>query len=260
MSKFIDKLNGLSRGEFKPIGFGVRQAASPRPKIQLVAALAQESAGVLTDCVTEADAGLLCISRLSSGVKAIEKVSRACPDIPWGGWLKGVGLTQIKQMARISCDFLAFPSAGTPLSIFKNNEVGRILEVESALAEGLLRVVDELPVDAVLVTCGGQEGGFLTWQHLMLFQRFADLLTKPLLASIPSVVTADELRSLWEAGVEGVVIEIKAGQPPDRLKKLRQVVDALDFPPQRRHERAGPLLPRIGGEMGMSPEEEEEDE
>ena len=92
----------------------------------------------------------------------------------------------------------------------------------------------------------------------MLFQHFADLLTKPLLVSIPSNVTSGELQALWKAGVDGVVIEVTAGQPQDRLEELRRVIDKLTFPTPRRRGKTEPLLPYISRETGIATEEEEE--
>ncbi len=260
MSKFIDKLNRLSRAEPQPIGFRATQPASPKLKIQLVASLAQESIESLADHVAGADAGLLRISKPSSGAKALRKISQALSDIPWGGWLQGSGLGEIEQMTKAGCDFIVFPATDTPLTILQSDEVGKILEVEASLSEGLLRAANELPIDAVIIADEQREGYFLTWQHLMLFQRFADLLTKPLLVSIPSNVTAGELQALWEAGVDGVVVEVRVGQPQDRLKELRQEIDKLAFPSPRKRERVEPLLPRIGGETNVTSVEEEEEE
>ncbi|MFC1939131.1 hypothetical protein ACFLXO_00385 [Chloroflexota bacterium] len=259
MSRFIDKLNRLSRTAPQPIGFKTAQSASTRPRIQLVASLAEDSAERLVDYVTGADAGLLRISKRSSGARTLRKVSQTLPDIPWGGWLRG-GRGEIKQVTRAGCDFMVFPAPSTPLAMLQDDEVGRILEVEASLAEGLLRAAGELPVDAVLIANVQKEGDFLTWQHLMLFRRFADLLTKPLLVTMPSVVTAGELQALWEAGVAGVVVEAGAGQPQDRLKELRQVIDGLTLPSPRRREKAEPLLPRISTEGGRATAEEEEEE
>ena len=258
MSRFIDKLNRLSRAEPQPMGFRTKQPASPKPKIQLVASLAQESAESLTDYVAGADAGLLRISKPSSGAQTLQKMSQAMPDIPWGGWLQGSSLGKIKQMAKVGGDFVVFPAVNTPLVLLQNDEAGKILEVETSLGEGLFRAVNELPIDAVLVIDKQREEGFLTWQHLVLFQHFADLLTKPLLVSIPSNVTAGELQALWEAGVDGVVIEVAAGQPQDRLRELRQGIDKLTFPSPRRREKMGPLLPYVSGEASIVTEEEEE--
>ena len=258
MSRFIDKLNQVSRVVPQAMGFRTAQPVSEKPKILLIASLAGASAGGLADYVVGADAGLLRIPKLSSGAKTLKEISQAAPDIPWGGWPRDINEGGIKQMAKAGCDFVVFPAANTPLALPQNDEMGKILEVESSLSEGLLRTVNELPIDAVLIAAE-QEGEYsLTWHHLMLFQRFGDLLTKPLLASIPPNVTPNELQALWKAGVDGVVIEVGVGQPADRLKKLRQVIDKLTFPSQRKQGKAEALLPHIDSEMSIVAEEEEE--
>ena len=94
----------------------------------------------------------------------------------------------------------------------------------------------------------------------MLFRRFADLLSKPLLVSVPSGVTAGELQALWEAGVDSVVFELRVGQPQGGLKELRQAIDEIDFTSPRRRGKVEPLLPRISAGMGETAAEEEEEE
>jgi len=260
MSSFIDKLNQFSRVVPQSMGFRRAQLVSGKPKILLIASLAEASIGSLTDYVAGADAGLLRIPKSNSGTKTLKEISQAAPDIPWGGWLRNTDQDRIKQPTKTSCDFVVFPAANTPLAILQSDEVAKILEVESSLSEGLLRAVNELPIDAVLITAEQEEDYRLTWHHLMLFQRFANLLTKPLLVSIPPNVTANELQALWEAGVDGVVIEVGAGQPADRLKKLRQAIDKLAFPSQRKQGKAEVLLPHIGSEASVVTEEDEEEE
>jgi len=242
------------------MGFKAAQPVSQRPKMLLLASLAQADIDNLADYVAGADAGLLRVPELSSGTKILQKVLQVVPDIPWGGWLGG-SQGEIKQIAKAGCDFVVFSAANTPLTILQGDEAGKILEVEASLNEGLLRAVDELPVDAVLIT-GEQEGEyFLTWHHLMLFQRFAHLLSKPLLVSAPSNITANELQILWGAGVTGVVVEIKLGQPAEKLRELRQEIDKLIFPPQRRGGKVEALLPpKIGGETSTVAEAEEEED
>lgn len=260
MSRFIDKLNQVSQVMPQSMGFRRAQPVSEKPKILLIASLTEASDGGLADYVVGADAGLLPIPKLSSGAKTLGEMSQAVPDVPWGGWLKNIDKGGIKQLAKTGCDFVVFPAANTPLALLQNDEIGKILEVESSLSEGLLRAANELPIDAVLIA-GEQEGEyFLTWHHLMLFQHFAGLLTKPLLASIPSNVTANELQALWEAGMDGAVIEVGTGQPADRLKKLRQVIDKLSFSSQRKRGKVEALLPHIGREASIVTEEEEEKE
>lgn len=260
MSRFIDKLNQVSRVVPQSLGFGRGQPASEKPKILLIASLAGANIDGLTDYVAGADAGLLRIPKLSSKAKTLKEISQAVPDIPWGGWLRNIDQGGIKQITRAGCDFVVFPAANTPLALLQNDEIGKILEVKSSISEGLLRAVNELPIDAVLIAAEQEGEYFLTWYHLMLFQRFADLLTKHLLASIPSNVTANELQAIWEAGVDGVVIEVGVGQPVDKLKELRQVIDKLAFPSQRKRGKVEALLPHIGSEASIVTEEDEEEE
>jgi len=259
MSKFIDKLNQVSRAVPQPVGFRTMQPVSPKPKILLVASLAQANVEDLADYVAGADAGLLHISELGSGAKTLQKISRVVPDIPWGGWLKG-GRGEIKRMVKIGSDFVVFPAANTSLALFQDDEVGKILEVESSLSEGLLRAADKLSVNAVLIASEQGEGYFLTWRHLMLFKHFAILLTKPLLASVPANVTANELQAIWGAGVNGVVVEVDVGQPAGRLQELRRIIDKLVFPSPRKPGKAEALLPYIERETSVETGEEVEEE
>ena len=260
MSKLIDKLNQVSQAVLQPVGFRTARSVSPKPGMLLVAGLAQANVENLADYVTGADAGLLHVSESRSGAKTLQKISQVVPDIPWGGWLRGSGRGEIKQMVKVGCDFVVFPAASTSLAVFQGDEPGKILEVESSLSEGLVRAINELPVDAVLIASERREGYLLTWYHLMLFKRFADLLTKPLLVSIPSGVTASELQALWQAGVGGVVVEVGVGQAAERLKELRQLIDKLVPPSPRRQGKAKALLPYIGQEPSAPTEEEEEEE
>ena len=154
---------------------------------------------------------------------------------------------------------MVFPAANTSLAILQNDEVGKILEVEASLNEGLLRAVDDLPVDAVLIDGEQEEQHLLTWHDLMVFQHFAALLTKPLLVCVPSNVTDNELQALGEAGVSGVIVVVGGGQPAERTSELRQTIDKLTFPLQRRRRKAGALLPHITEETSIVTEEEEEE-
>ncbi|MDD5038125.1 MAG: hypothetical protein PHN78_02265, partial [Dehalococcoidales bacterium] len=187
-------------------------------------------------------------------------ITKAAADIPWGGWLENAGQEDMKQIMSSGSDFVVFPSATTTQVMLQKTETGKILELESSLGEGLLRATNSLPVDAVLITGEDMEDYSLTWQHLMLFQRFADLLAKPLLVPAPSNVTADELQALWKAGVDGVVVKVTSQQSASKLSELHHLIDKLDFPSPRRREKVEPLLPHFNGANNETPPEEEEEE
>lgn len=259
MSQLIDKLNRISEGAPQPMGFRAAQLASPKLRMLLVASLSELKTNNLADYVAGADGVLLSVSP-SSAAKALREASQAVPDIPWGAWLGDSGQTEIDEIVKAGCDFVVFAEANTPLVIPTGNAVGRILEVEASLSDGLLRAVDDLLVDAVLTTGEPKEDWPLTWRHLMFFQRFANLLTKPFLVSIPSSVTASELEALCQTGVDGVIIKVETGQPPGRIGELHRAIDKLASPPQRKRGKAEPLLPHIRPEPETLSEEEEEEE
>ena len=259
MSRFIDKLNQVSKVVPQPMGFRAAQPVSQVPKMVLIASLAQADIDGLTDYMAGADAGLLDIANLSSGAKTFQKAYQAMSDIPWGGWLRDTGQKETKPLIKAGCDFVVFPAATTLPAVLQDDEVGKVLQVETSLSDSLLKTVDDLPVDAILIA-GIQEGEhFLTWHHLMIIQRFASSLTKPLLVSIPSNVTANEFQALKEAGVDGVIVEVGGGQPAQRLSQLRQVIDNLTVPPPRKRGKVGALLPHIGGEADIITEDIEEE-
>jgi hypothetical protein len=220
----------------------------------LVATLAQVDVDRLADGVAGADAGLLQIPKPGSGVKALKQVCQAAPDIPWGGWLKEIGRGGVGKMAEAGCDFVVFPADSASLEILQDKKLGKILEVEPGLDPGLVKAIDDLPVDAVLIAAEGGKDYSLSWQHLMLFRRCANLLSKPLLVSVPSKLAASELQALWEAGVGGVVVEAA-----EKLTKLRQIIDKLTLPSPGKRRKAEPLVPHIPGETGAVSEEEEEE-
>lgn len=262
MSKLIDKLNQAAKAVPQSMGFMRARTVKMKPKMLLIASLSQaNNVDSLADYITGADAVLLPVAKSSRGAKTIPKIAPSVPDIPWGGWLGDIDRRGIRPIVEGDYDFIVFP-ATTALAIPQDDgEIGKILQVEASLNEGLLKAVNELPIDAVLIADKQEEEYFLTWHHLMLFQRFAGLLTKPLLISIPLNVTANELQVLWETGVDGVVVEVEAGQPAGRLKKLRRTIDKLIFPPRKRGKTEALLpLPHIGEEISTVTEEEEEEE
>lgn len=261
MSKLIDRLNQVAKTVPQSMGFKTAHKVSTKPKMLLIASLAQvKNADNLPDYITGADAALLPVAKVSRGAKTTQKMTPPVPDILWGGWLGDIDTRGIRPIAKTGYDFIVFP-ATTALTIPQDeNKIGKILQVEASLNEGLLRTVNELPIDAVLITDKPGEEYFLTWHHLMLFQRFADLLTKPLLVSVPLNVTANELQVLWITGVVGVVVEVGAGQPARGLENLRRTIDKLTFPPFKQGKTEA-VLPHISEETispVTEPDEEEE--
>jgi hypothetical protein len=259
MSRFISRLKQVAQGASRTMGFKASNDVPSRMKMLLVAGLAKAGPDKLPDYVAGADAGLIVTSEADAGTKAIKEASQAVSGIPWGSRLEGIGADEIDQIAKAGGDFLVLPAASGVLPELHASTVGLVLEIDISLEEGLLSAVNKLPVDAVLVTSEPPAGAFLSWYRLMRLQRCADLLAKPLLVSIPSDLEASGLQALWDAGVDGVVVEVGAGQPASRLLELRQAVDDMPTATRRTRGKTAALLPYATPGVDRGAEEPDEE-
>lgn len=261
MSQLIDKLNRVSKTAPQSMGFRAVQPSSPKSPMLFIASLTY-TGGKDTDTadyVAGADAVLLNIAKSGWGLKALQKIAQSLPDIPWGGRLEEINEEKIKTMAEAGGDFIVFSAESNALSAPQDDKLGRILRIDSSLNEGLLKAVNELPVDAVLA--GNEQEEQLTWHHLMLYQRFASLLSKPLLAPVSANITADEIKAIWETGVDGVIAKVSAIKPEGGLKDLRKAIDDLILLSPRKQRKIEAILPRISRDTNaVTDTEEEEDE
>ena len=259
MSRLIDELNRVARATPQPMGFRAAHPVSFEPRIRLIASLAQiGDTDRLADGVDGADAVLLRLAKSHLAAKTLQKIAESLPDMPWGGWLEDIGTKKMATLVEAGCDFVVFPAASRVLATPQDDKVGKILQVEPALGEGLLRAINDLPVDAVLAADAYQDDS-MAWHHLMRFQHLTNLLSKPLLVPVPVNVTAGELKVLWEAGVDGVVVEADTSKP-GALRDLRRAISKLPPRSPRRRGKAEALVPRVGGEEVPEPETEEEEE
>lgn len=261
MSRLIEKLTQVSKDAPQPIGFRVAHPVSSKPPMLLVASLTQiENADNPTVSITGADAILLHSAKGTPGAITLQKIARSLPDIPWGSWLEDTSEKRMGMIAKSGGDFVVFPTASTVLAADPENKIGKILQVQSSINEGLLKAVNHLPVDAVLAVTEQESECSLTWHRLMTLQRLVNILTKPLLASIPPNVTDNELKALWEIGVDGIVVEVSVRQPTAELEELRQAINRLASLPPRKRKKAEALIPHISRETDMADDIEEEEE
>jgi hypothetical protein len=254
MSRLINKFQKASRVAAAPMGFRTARPAEQPPKMIVIAAVA---AGTTAggDYLDGADAVLLRFSGTALTARSLQKITSSLPDIPWGLHDEE---DNDKKGAETGADFIVLSTASRtgPLP-----EIGKILVVDSSLDDGLLRAVNDLPVDAVLVAGTDEEKGPLVWHQLMIFQHLANLVTKPLIVPVPADISEDELKILWDAGVDGIIVEAEEGRP-EALKSLRRVIEKLPPRAGRKRGRVNVILPRTGGETPQAapPDEEEEEE
>lgn len=260
MSQLIDKLNRVGKAASQPMGFRSARTVKSESRIILIASLVPGDTSRLADVAASADAVLLRLvkSRLTANV--IQKIAGALPDIPWGGYLEDTGMKRVAALVEAGCDFLVFPAASPVAATPQEEKVGKVLQVESTLDNGSLRAINDLAVDAVLIIDAFQADGSIAWHHLIKIQRLANLLTKPLIVPVPLNVADSELKAIWEAGAEGVVVEADTGKP-EVLEELRRAISKLPPRSARKRGKAEALLPQVSGDEAKAiPDEGEEEE
>jgi hypothetical protein len=170
-----------------------------------------------------------------------------------GVWLSTGDAGEVEKSIKAGVDFVVLPASGEVLP--PDKKIGKILQVEAAISDILLRTVSALPVDAVLLK--EEENGLaLTWKRLMMIHCYSSLAGKPLLIEVLPTITDNELQQIWEAGVSGVIVKTDAEQVEAVASNLRDVIDKLSFPSKRKQEKNMAIVPHIESK----PEEPKEDD
>lgn len=261
MSRLIDKFHEASKVAAPPMGFRAARPATATPKILLITSLEAGELEKHADYLDAADAVLVRFIDTNLTVKAVQKIGSVLPDVSWGLYLADGDTKKVTAM-EAGADFVLFPSDSQVADTPKDDKTGKILQVESSMDDGLLRAINDLPVDAVLAADAFEgEAPALVWHQLMIFQHLANLISKPLIIPVPASIGEKELKALWDAGVDGIILEAdKAGEAG--LKQLRQVIDKLPPRAGRKRGKVSVVLPRTPGEAPAPapPDEEEEEE
>lgn len=252
MSKLADKLRSLSESSGAPIGFHPARSEASSPSMLFVVGLSGtqvKEAAILCDLA--ADAGLI-VSE-DTDVRAVRQVVEAVGDVPIGVLVKGMPGKGLDELVGLGCDFVVF-HIGEAAGILAKKGIGKFLMIEPSLDQGLVRAINSFEVDGVLV--GGGDS-VITVERLLVCRRFVELLEKPVIIRLPSLVTKEELVSMWQGGVDGVVSA--STQSTQALAELKRMLS--DLPKRTRNTRpaGGVMLPRPGGDMVGEEDGQEEE-
>ncbi len=252
MSKFAEKLRRAYTGSAPSMGFR-KSAETEPPPLLLVANLTKANLTEAKAIAGGIDAGV--VNNGDINAKSFGQLAKALGDIPLGIFLESVDKAETAKSIELGSDFVVF-GLRTPLEAVNKEGPGKILKIDPSLDQGLVRAINALPlqVDGVLVN--GEES-LITIERLLIYRRFAELLDKPLLITPGSSVTSDELKSLYEAGVNGLILS--EGFPAEAFAELKKTIGGLSRTAKRK-ARGAVLLPRLGGESEAEAEEEEEEE
>ena len=254
MSKFVDKLQILSKSSTTPIGFHPSASESKSPAMLLIVGLSgthAKEAKIVAD--VNADAGLILSEDPSA--KLVRQMVEAVGNIPLGVFVKGMNEEKINELASLGCDFVVFDIKAV-VAVLHKEGMGKFLMIEPSLDQGFARAINSLEVDGVFISSRGEDA-FVAVEHLLVCRRFVELLEKPVIMALPSLVTKAELTGLGQVGVDGVVAPPM--QSVEALAELKKMIGDLPRRARGRRDKAGVKLPHYGGLVAGEDDEEQEE-
>lgn len=241
MSRLAEAMRRAARRDAQPIGFAATVARSNPTMLVLARAMSAADA---------ADA----VSRGADAVISATEESIAHEGsgaLLWGTETPVQGRDGARALRGAGADFLVFSDDTTDASVLLEEDLGFVMRIGLDASDTFLRVVEGLPLDALLVP---SLAGALTVRRTLDLRRLANFARKALLLPVAPDIAGAELEALRDCGVIGVVVDGPAG-----AAALRPVVDALA--PRRRPKegRSVSVLPRVAGVSHIE-EPEEPDE
>ena len=241
MSKLLEKLEHIAKGNSKPLGFA---AAAARPKLAnmvIIAEIDDKDKSAAAAAKVYADAVIV--------GSANGKTTAAASNLPWGA-----PINDPKAVKDCGCDFILLNTQDSPVALLREEKLCRIMEIDPGLPDGLLRATNQLPIEIAIIA--GEPA--VSMKRLLACQHIANMIGKYLLVRIPSEISSDDLKELWEIGMIGVVVPA-AGDDNRKLAALRQSVDALPASRRRRSPKTSVTIPHFAP-AAQAVEEEEPDE
>ena len=251
MSKFTDKLYKISKSVATPIGFHSATSESGDSPLLLIAGIfSADIEKVKSLDGIPIDAALIVNQNL--GLKKVKQFVKVLGDTPLGIIINQLSEINNANSATAGLDFIAFDKHVSMTNV-ERTSVSKLLMIDASFNMDLIKAVNELDTDGVIID--NSQAELLTVEHLLICQRLCELLHKPLLMILPSLLTGAELCRLWEAGITGVISS--KTWSIESLIGLRQNIDNLPKRHAHRNSKMDAILPNY---VGYEDEGEDEDE
>ncbi len=240
------------------MGFGATATRTRIPSMLLLvqgASAKMRHRGDLAD--SGVDAIILSLADPERETGEVEKWVKEFGDVPCGAQLASASPKATAALKEAGVDFLAFDAEATSAQALLGTEVGHVLVLSGEPSDSLLRAMEPLRLDALLLPDWRPP---LTVHGQLELQRLVLLSRTPLIVPVAPDIASGELQCLRDAGVAAVAADGADSATWDRLVNLRRAIDELPPRERRREERAEALLPSLGQLAARVEEEEEEEE
>jgi len=226
MSRLAQLIRRVMRRESAPLGFGVGARTTPPP--MLVVAMVGDEQEAQRAIDQGADAIILSLEAAQALGEALRGLKA-----PWGV-RDPSSPTQLAPLREAGLDFLVLRPEESDATLLLAEGVGLVMEAAPTTSDLELRLLGELPWDAVLVQAPSPP---LTVSQLLSLRRITYLCRLPALALVPPEAHPPYLRCLVDMGVAGAVASSFT-----QVEALRKAIASMP-PGKRREERPEPVVP-----------------
>jgi len=260
MSKLLEKLERASEGRAQPLGFGAGSSREKTLPMVVLASATLDHAHLLAAAADGGADALLIIAEQPSSDKALAQLRKAKPAIPWGVRFGSLAREDMAKLIDMGCDFVVFHPERASASVLTEDRIGKVLDIDPSLSDNLVKAAARLSVDAVLLSPLGEGRTPLTVRQLMELERLAAGAGKYVLTSLPPSLPVEGIEALWSIGVRGVVVDLTAVDPGERLAQVREAISRLPARKKKPKDKLAARLPSLSGlATGRPPGEEEEE-
>lgn len=254
MSKLLERLEQVNKGPVRTLGFAPRREAETLPTMLLLACVDGAKRQDLSKLSSRTDALVLPLDALEGS---------ASQPAPPEGAVWGIAFDEAEgNLVEIANekggDFVTFNLDGVLVDYLSEGEVARILRIPADLDESLMRGLEDLPVDVILLKRPEPQGQ-LSLTHLLAISNVRSAMSRYMLLEWDAGLSSHELEQLSDMGIDGIVANL-GKMSVSAIGKLKENIDKLPPRKTRNEQKLGPSLPRAQEPASQLHHHHEEDE
>jgi len=260
VSKLVERLQRVSDGApQQPLGFA-RPAAPERFLPLVLIAHVTNPSDKVTSTVIKSGAEFVIVPFEPGRSRARSKEPVGIGKTPWGIRAAGVSEAHHEQLKSAGCDFIVIDTEATPIRLLGDEDVAAIAAVATDTEDRVLRAIDSLPYEAVLVDA--EPVDTLTVRTMLEYSALATGLGQNLLVPASPKWGREEFEQLRDAGFAGIVVSVGTAADAEALVGVKDAIEQIPSRSRRREDRPRARVPQlnVSSEVQPGPPEEPDDD
>jgi hypothetical protein len=259
MSRLLDKLEKASQPAPKQMGFVPIHSEAAVPPLALIIRLDADTSQLMKGTKDVADSLILQVEGLDKVKPVLKKLGKLPETLSWGVQSQKIEMEQLDALGEAGCDFLVFGIDATPAPVLNEEDIAKVLSIDTSVEEQFLRILDDMPTDSIIIEA--EPGERLTVRELMVYRSILCAVTKPVMIHTRLDLEEGELLALQNVGILGIIVEPRTSKEMKQVADLRKAIEGLPPREEVDRSRVDALLPSSGHAIEASlPEEDEEGE